>query len=492
MNGEPQAVVSLRPYLDVLYRHRLVSLCLAAVGFGVTLCLLMMLPDVYRSSTVVLIEPQEVAPVYVTSPSSSDLVNRVRILTQEATSQEQLERIIRELNLYPLQRASGEPMDIIADYMRRHILIDYSDQKDQAPTSASAQINSLRISFEYTVPSIAQNVTTRLADIYINEDLKQRTDRALAANQFLEDQVATARAKLDASTNTIKAYKTQYAGVLPENLAYNLEQLNRLEDQLTTAESEARGLISTHGGESQLSPEVRLKEMQTRLTTMRAEYSDQFPDVKSLRAEIASLKKFIGTESLAGKTDVQTQHDQADTAIHERLDTRMNSLKTEITQCERRIAETPKHEQELGALQRDNEILAYNFEQLQKKQFDAQTSVQLEEREEGGRFRVLDPAILPLKPERPNRPAIGAAGVLFSLGAAVALPFAIFFTDTSFKEPEELSREYGLPVLVTIPLQHEMPGASERRWFAIRAIALSGLALMVSATAVWLYATRMF
>lgn len=477
-------VLSLKPYLDILYRHRLIAACTLVVGLGITLCLVTMLPDVYMSSAIVLIEPQEVAPAYVTTPAALNPSNRVRILSVEALSRARLEEVIRQLNLYPRERAGGEPMDEVADYMRRHISVNFGDPDDR-----DAQINSFKISFEYPAPSLAQSVTMRLADTYVDEDLNERTSEAVAASQFLQDQVTAARAKLQQKTSEIEAYKTSYAGSLPQDLDYNLEQLGQLEQQLATANREINDLSMNLNGTRHVSPEVRLKDMETRLATMRAQYTEQYPDIKALRAEIASLKKSLAASAGKGETGEQKQQEEGGAHIRARLDTQVNALRASIAQYRTRVAETPKHEEGLSTLQRDGQILAASYKQLLHKQLEAQTSARLEERQEAGRFRVLDPATLPVKPESPNRIGIALMGTALSLLAAIGLPFALYFTDTSFKQPDELSRECGLPVLATIPFVREA-AASARRWTLVRAAGISCVALLLSA--IWIYAIRIF
>src|ERR1039458_7885192 len=134
-------VVSVAPYLDVLYRHWLASVCSFVVGGGITVCAILMLPDVYGSTTTILIEPQEVAQAYVAAPSASDTLNRVRILSAEALSRVRLEEVISTFNLYPRERAAHEPMDEIVDYMRRHIAVDLAGADD---SRSSERLNSFK------------------------------------------------------------------------------------------------------------------------------------------------------------------------------------------------------------------------------------------------------------------------------------------------------------------------------------------------------------
>jgi len=156
------------------------------------------------------------------------------------------------------------------------------------------------------------------------------------------------------------------------------------------------------------------------------------------------------------------------------------------------IAETPTREQELAVMNREYDVLTKDYEQLLHKQLDAQVSARLEHSPESAHLKILEPAELPLLPVRPNHFAILLFGLVFSTAAALGLPFALFFTDTSFKDPDELGSEYGLPVLVAIPEVEEFAGGGEFRSAQLRALTASCLALTVALAAVWVYATRFF
>src|SRR5204862_5802601 len=106
-----------------------------------------------------------------------------------------------------------------------------------------------------------------------------------------------------------------------------------------------------------------------------------------------------------------------------------------IADYHQRVAATPAHEQQFAALTRDYNVLDADYQKLKNKKLEAQISQNLEQRQEGERFQVLDPANLPVAPEAPNRKALALGGVIFSLGLAGALPFALFFTDSTFKDP---------------------------------------------------------
>jgi polysaccharide biosynthesis transport protein len=471
-------IITLTPQLDVVYRHRLAFSCMLAIGLGLTACAILILPGLYRSATTVRIEPPQLTAAVAAAPFATQGRDRLQALSAEALGRVSLGRIIGEFKLYPHKRAAGASIDDLADYMRGRITLEpLGDQQrsDEQPVG-------FRISFEYPVAAIAQQVTARLGAIYVDQDLRERTSAAAAAYEFLREQMATARARLDTKSGEIKAYKARYADALPEEMASNLQQLDRLREELDrTAEMLAVARTA--------SPEIRLKQMQSDLITLRARYSDAYPDVVALRAEIDALKG--SRQQSATRTHGDLEGGDATPSV-EGLEARRAAFNAEITLVRARIAATPVHEQALAPLERDYIVLSGNYAQLMNRQFEAQASAALARRHAGGRLRVVDPANLPLRPARPDRLAILLLGTLLSVAAATALSFALFYTDSSYKDPEELSHAYGSPVLVAIPRVDEATGRWERQQSALGAAALACVAISMGVAALWMYTTRLF
>jgi capsular polysaccharide biosynthesis protein len=164
-------------------------------------------------------------------------------------------------------------------------------------------------------------------------------------------------------------------------------------------------------------------------------------------------------------------------------------LSAQMESLNARIAVTPVHGQELDALKRDYDALDTEYHNLLKKQLGAQLQLTLEERHQDERLRLLEDANLPKAPIRPNRIAIGLLGIVFSLIAALSLPFGLYFTDTSFKEPSELLSEFQIPVVAMIPV---IEAPFERRNATLRAILASSAGMLLVAATIWAYANMVF
>jgi uncharacterized protein involved in exopolysaccharide biosynthesis len=348
----------------------------------------------------------------------------------------------------------------------------------------------LDVSFEYNDPVITQSVTQELADNYVEEGYRERIERAHDATRFLSNQAEEARSRLDAKDNENKELERQYQGSLPDELGPNLAELARLQDQLNMIDrqmlAERVAPITSAAGVA-TSPQQELTMLQLKLNQLHSEYSDEYPDVVQLKQEIADLKGRIDSEA-AGAANAPAGGSELSPG-QSRLEHEFNIDAAKMEALKSRIAITSVHGQELAALQHDYDSLATEYHGLFNKAIAAQLDENLEKRHQDERLRVLQPASLPRQPISPHRLTIGIVGFCFSALAAVGLPFGLYFTDTSFKDLEELQNELSIPVIAAIPII-SMPG--ERRLAVTRAIVTSSVGILVTTGAIWAYTHNVF
>ncbi|MBV8775549.1 MAG: hypothetical protein JO166_24960 [Deltaproteobacteria bacterium] len=278
-----------------------------------------------------------------------------------------------------------------------------------------------------------------------------------------------------------------------EALAALQEHRTQLERDLARAREDKVTIVSASGQRSSASPEAALSLKETELAVLQAQNSDRHPDVVQTKAEIEALKALIkrrgdGVESMSPEeAELHKDMDSADVE-QRRLDTEIPTLKRKIADYQRRVAATPAHEQQFAALTRDYNVLDADYQKLKNKKLEAQISQNLEQRQEGERFQVLDAANLPLAPEAPNRKALALMGMVFSLSLAAALPFAFYFTDTSFKDPNELRRELDVSVAATIPELPELEDNISHRRALFQSLAISSACFCAGVGLLFFYA----
>lgn len=460
-------------YIEIAYRHRWWLVIPMVAGLAAAAVVAYMLPKSYQSSTLIFVDPQKVPEDYVKTTVTGSIEDRLSTIQQQLLSRTLLQRTIDEFHLYKGKSANATNEEII-DAMRKQITID---------TVRGRNVDAFTISFLGNDPTTTMNVTNRLASLFIEENLKIREQLVEGTTDFLNTERKQLKDKLESLEQGISNYKQRYMGSLPGQLDANLRTLDRLQLKLQSLntslrEAEQRRMLltqlQTEGSEIPASiatgptlhdPRVdQLLALQHRLNELQAEYTDSYPDIAITKEKIARLEAELQTGAPSSR-DNNAQDGAASRRPPVRPANRTVSIDQEILQLqtdkqealdqikeyEKRVEETPRREQELASLMRDYDNTKNSYDALSSKAENATISENLEKRQKGEQFRILDPANLPEKPVKPNIPAVLAVGLMMGAGFGVALVFVRESLNTSIKKVSELEEEYGLPVLGVIP-----------------------------------------
>lgn len=498
--------------LILLRRYKWLILLPFVFGTLITLSVSAILPDRFRSETLILVVPQRVPESYVQSTVTTRIEDRLQAISQQILSRTRLERIINDLELYKEERATGIMEDIV-ESMRRQI---------------STQIvrgDAFRVSFAYDNPRTAQRVTERLASLFIEENIRDRQIQAEGTNQFLESQLETARQRLVEHEKKLEDFRKMYGGQLPSQFESNLqviqttqlqvqsivESLNRdrdkkiiLERLLADAQAEAPPPVVATTPEAMAGATAaqQLEAARQAFAQLSTRLKPEHPDIKRARKLVADLERKAEAEALS---QPMTGGARPRTAAEAQRETRIRDLRLEIETLDRqmsqkvneerrlremmgsyqsRIEATPARESELTALMRDYDTLRTMYTSLLNKKENANISANLEERQIGEQFKVLDPANLPVRPFSPNRLMLNAGGAVGSLAIGLAFVALLVFRDQSLRNEDDVLLTTSLPVIAMIP---KMSTATERRtqrkrrWVASLVTVGAGLALALSA-----------
>ena len=152
---------------------------------------------------------------YVMPNVNDDLQERLQNITQQILSRTRLLHIIDELNLYAKDRSRLSP-DQIVEQMRKDI-------EDRPGEGCREPVTAFRINYSAHDPSIAQQVTSKLTNLFINENLEVRQQQSEGTTKFLEDQMEAATEPGGAGRKEIRKLKEQHVGELPAQLESNLQ-----------------------------------------------------------------------------------------------------------------------------------------------------------------------------------------------------------------------------------------------------------------------------
>lgn len=489
-------------YIRALASHKwlIVGSVIMCTGIAWLLCLY--LPKSYRSTTLMLVEEPKVLHVRgvdsATDGPSPDKVaalhERVTAMRQILLSRKFLAQVAHELHLYGYDKNLTTPMaeDGVVKGMRGLIKIELS--KDRS---------FLNLSFADENPKIARDVTARLAELFIEENSRTKEEIAETSTEFLQQELDALKIQLEAREKAIAEFKKANLGELPEQLESNLRAVDRLEAEqvsqremvksftlrLASLEKSIRDYEEQDGDEA--GPRrirdlrlARIKELERSLVGLTAVYKETYPDIVQIKEEIRKLKsmtteEYVGQlpegddgkpESVGrkkGKGRILDQHHadllrQRDELLQqiEMAKTRESRIAAEIQRYQVRLDRAPIHKQKLMALERDYENLQKNYQALLEKQLHAGIAGNLEKRHKGTQFTVIDPANLPVLPEKPNifMIMLGGIGIGCALGIGGAIGLELL--RRGFSSADEVELVLGLPVLVSIPTYESALGGT--------------------------------
>jgi succinoglycan biosynthesis transport protein ExoP len=451
----PRPQVPLRQFLEAPLRRPLTVVLPLLAVLAVTIAVSLLLPKKYKSATLILVEwekmPESFLPRGASDEGSS---RRLQTLQPEILSRTRLERVIAETTPYPTIRSTTEAVDEIREAIE--VKVRSSDV--------------FTIEYVHKDPKKAQEVTQRLATLFIEESTNAREQQVDEALAFLVQQVDEARRQLETKETALRRYKEQRMGELPEQLQANLATLQMLQQELRGVEDNLRSTrqqrdqlaltsaVEVRPGSAVPEGNMDLAQLKGQLVLLRGRYTEEHPDVVALKARIARLEAQRAQAASRGSqaaadtaTSIsQQQLSRADTDIAA-LEARREALEGRIATFRARVELAPRSEQELSTLMRDYQKLNENYLTLLNKKLEAEMATRLERRWKGERFRILDPAHLPDRPFSPNVPLLiflGAfAGLLLGVGASAATEYF----DPTIKNVEDLQALLPHPVLARIP-----------------------------------------
>ena len=445
---------------------------------------LYVLPKKYMSSALVLVESEKVPESFIAKVATRDPSQRLEAVRPEILSRTRLERVLAETQPYPELSKTGA-----VDKMRRSIAIGVSGS------------DGFTISFYHRSAQKAQEVTDRLARLFIEETIKSREQQVEGAVDFLVTQVKDARTELEGKDAALRRFKEAHMGRLPSQLETNLATMQMLQREMQTVEESlmfarerqealARGVgrssaggASATGSSAATSASPELSDLERQLAALRARYKDAHPDVESLKSRIARLQARLAEARQEGAAasggadpdpSLQVAREQLENANLEirKLEDRQRDLQTRVAALRGNVEETPRTEQELSTLTRDYEKLNENYTALLSKQLEAQMSGRLEQRWKGDRFRMLDPASLPERPVFPSPPLFLGLGTVLGLCVGLFAAMTAEYLDPTVKDSDVLQALQGYPVLASIPHLPDLVGSARPRLAARDGVAV--------------------
>lgn len=478
-------------YARILWRRKwLIVLPAIAVASAIAI-VVWRLPNVYESTTLLVVRPQTISTDVVPALSENDLSMRINNINQVVQSRSSLEPLILKYDLYKRERESGMPMEMVVEKMRKDIAVDIERGRNE-------NIPAFRITYRERDPRKTQAVTSELASMYVNAQARDTTDMGRQTKDFFEKQIAEAKAQLDEIDRRRLEYMSQHVNSLPtqaqalvaqytglrEQQKALMAEIGRLNDrrsalsaQLSTLKQVAQQSeedIASQVGDPKSTPAYGA--LVARKATLEAEYQNMLttlkeanPDVKAKKAELDAVVREMKQmedsanarieklkKERAGRPNLSIKDSEINIQLAEneiaRLQKQLDVTNAQIGDIEARINAVPEAEVALQAMNREYETKKVAYDDLLKRQAQANIGSAIAMNAQGETIQVIDPANLPQSHVAPKRLMLVLMGL--GLGFGVGLIFAAareLPRLLTIQTVDDAAHYTNLPVLVSVP-----------------------------------------
>ncbi|MDT5061795.1 MAG: protein tyrosine kinase modulator [Acidobacteriota bacterium] len=478
-------------YARIIWKRKwLIILPAIAIASAITWVVLR-LPDIYESTTLIVVKPSTI-PTAVVPASSEDLLTRqLSSIGQFVTSRSSLEPLVVKYRLYEAERMRGEPMESIVDRMHRDIKVELNTTRNEIT-------NGFNITYRGSDPRTTQAVTAELAGKYINAQAEESAKNGRVTKDFFEQQLARVKEELDAIAqkrldfmtqnlahlpNSTVSLGTQLTGLFEQQKSY-VTDIGRLRDQQNILSQSLGDLqkqrqqeidnIIEEGNDPKKTPEyLQLSQqgdaLEAEIGNMLTTLKPANPDVKKKQQELASVQAKMKSAIEEGKSRAEEKRKRYESQLDPRINTvkyNLENNKGEIVRQQKLLDDTnaqiasvresinsiPGVQVGLETLDREYATKQETYNTLLKQQTSAVTISDISSSQQGESIQVVDAASLPERPVAPKRPMLIIMGLMLGLFAGFALA-AVFEVPRllTIQTTNDAEHYTGLPVLVAVP-----------------------------------------
>jgi len=525
---ESSQPIELSEIKGMIHRQRWPFLGLFLLGWVLVWGASWIVPSVYRSGTLILVEQPAVPEKLIASNVDIDIQQQLDSITQQMLSRTRLMTIVDHLNLYAKDRKRLSEDALVAK-MQNDIDIELVRSDDK-------KLSAFNIYYSNRDPRMAQEATNELANLFITENLEQRQERSETTTKFLADELEQARQKLAQQEIRVRDFKDKHLGELPSQSAANLQilaglqnelqaqqdSLGRAKQQNTYLESllqqfravgqgsgSAKAGDTAPGGLAAIDQE--LERLKAQLADLTSHYTDKHPDVRKTREQIAKTEKIRAKlvadmnspatsaegspaggasepmSATALELESQLKANRIEIANHEAS---IRDLRAQVAEYQGRLNMAPVMEQQFADITRDYDQSKADYDSLLAKKNQSEMATNLEKTQQGEHFRMLDPPNLPSKPFKPNRLQFCGLGIIAGIGLGGTTAFGREKLSGKIHSERELKKLLPFEIVSEIPpIETPAEEAAHRRsnWIAAFAVVVILGVVLTGSAITYLY-----
>ncbi len=468
--------MDLRFYLSLFLRRLHWFFLFVIIGSAIGLTLAKVLPPVYVAKARLLVESEQIPDSLAASTVQTEATEQMEIIQQRILTRDTLLDLANRFDVYAANNGTIQRRDAatIVEDMRQRITIETTGGASTSRGPVRATL--VNVSFSAATADMAAAVTNELVTQILRQDVSMRTGSARQTLEFFEKEVTRLDSELSTRGSEILAFQEANQEALPDSLDFRrsqqtanqerLLQLNRDEASLRDRRNSLVSLqeaaqasgVTEAPANQQTSEQQQLQSLRDQLSNSLAILSPENPKIRMLQSQVDSLVAIVEQQqSLAGVAQDGTPLSSFDLQLAE-IDAQLKFLSDQKTQVEKDLADlktsieaTPGNAIALDTLQRDYANVRAQYDQAVANKARAETGDVIETLSKGQRISVIEQAVKPSEPEKPNRPLIALAGVGGGLVMGLAMVVLLEVLNKGIRRPGDLTQALGITTFATLP-----------------------------------------
>ena len=465
---EKNTASELSRYLAIIKERRYLALSVGLTVMSLIVCIGFLLPKTYKADSTVFVQRGMLAQPFVrNSGIGATLNDELMMLTNYIKSRSILKDVIGKLN-----------MDVMAKTPRQYEALIKNVRKNLhvSVNSGGNGIDLFTISYVNPNPKEARDFVNALVNEYIERTIAERRKAAFGAYDFLKSQIAQYAKKLDESSQQLTKFQQTHlnaalgAGGAPALGMYDLQtrqvdaeiRIGQLLDKRKALKMELSGKKAPASAlVAQEDPlQARLNALYRKLAALKTQYTDQYPAVVNLKAQIDSLRRQLQSGSAGGASP---------DAARQRIEEELAQTNSSIGLAKARLAETselaqaanrslgglPTEQNQMKTLQNTQTVNQGIYDSLVRQLESANVSKNLEASDYSSMLRVVDPAVMPYVPYTPDRVKVILIGLFMGLASGAGSAIGADFLTDAYRDEDALEKDLKIPVLASVPRINE-------------------------------------
>ncbi len=475
MNSENKTELDIKRYLRLIEKRRYLFIFTAMAIMTVVIIFSYTKPKVYEAKSTILVERNVIKDLIKGIAVTPSLEERIRVMSYAMKNRNLLTKVIKKV-------------DFDIDTNDRYEMEKLIEHLQEKTTIRVRKKDMFEISYRNKNPKLAMDYVNTLVRTYIEENLAAKREEAYGANRFLQEQIKFFKNKIDIAERKIIEFRKAKGIIISmdersvvgeiKKISEKIDQLKMKEQELISKKAliekqlkeEKPYTVAILGSTNTTNPyQNRLMALQNRLNELLLKFTENYPEVIKVKAEIEALKEQMKNlpkeeESEDSQNSAATTQMSTINPIYQQLREELAktnysiaSIRTQIKHYQKKIEEKkqylrniPVERKKLADLERERDTYKEIYEKLVFRLGQSEVSKQMEVQDKSETFKIIDPAILPVKPVSPNRKVLILFGIFAGFGGAFGLLLLLDYFDSSVRSLDAL-KSFGLPVLAVIP-----------------------------------------